>query len=301
MSLKISFGSLTNHALDAIGLPDSIGDTVGAVVDFGSGNIPGALQNALDLISDFGGFSPQAMAAASRRPDFSAAHLPRPEAVGEQTEIGSRYAYKRGTKWVTGRITGKKYRGSFAKPIRLKGDRYMHRGRLYANLDQMMRDALDGRMDGLDYRKSKLYSSQLFDTMAGLFGSAGRPGATNGNDAVSGGSSEAAANASGASDASSWDFLRDPSISLEEKLMLLMAKLAEHYDDEINKKMGEIEKATSSGAAGTHGQKDSSDLQTLQVKLQTLMQQRQQMFQTVTAMMRSLHDTSMAAIRNLKA
>ena len=303
MSFKISFGSLTNRTLDAIGLPDSIGDAVGAIVDLGSGNVSGAMQNAIDLIADFGKVTPQSITAAGRRPDFSAAFLPRPEPLAEQAQIGSRYAYQRGGKWVTGRVTGKKYHGSFAKPVRLRGHHYMFRGRMYSSLDKLIRDASDGRMDGLDYNKASLYNAQLFQSLAEIFGKSKASGPASGTDgaASSNVSSTSGSSADGASSNSAsgnWDFLRNPSLSLEEKLMLLMAKLAEHYDDEINEKMGEIEKASGKGSGS---KEQSSDLQTLQVNLQMLMQQRQQMFQTVTAMLRSLHDTSMAAIRNLKA
>ena len=92
------------------------------------------------------------------------------------------------------------------------------------------------------------------------------------------------------------DFLSDPSLSLETKLMLLMAKLAEDLDEQIEKKMKDVDKATRSKPNG-----QDSNVQKVQTELQDLMNRRRQMFSTVQNLLKSLHDTSMSSIRNLKA
>ncbi len=55
------------------------------------------------------------------------------------------------------------------------------------------------------------------------------------------------------------------------------------------------------GAAGTGASGQSPNLQLLQTQLQSLMQQRQQMYQMMQNILKTLHDASMAAIRNMKA
>ncbi len=101
-------------------------------------------------------------------------------------------------------------------------------------------------------------------------------------------------------------FLSDPNLSLEAKLMLLMAKLSKELDEEIEDKMNKLAKATgktdeSAGTGGTNATAgtEKPDKQRLQTELQDLVHQRQQMFTTMNGMLKSLHDTSMSAIRNI--
>lgn len=55
------------------------------------------------------------------------------------------------------------------------------------------------------------------------------------------------------------------------------------------------------GTAGAGGTNKSPNIQLLQTQLQNLMQERQQLMQLMTNIFKTLHDASMAAIRNLKA
>jgi hypothetical protein len=55
------------------------------------------------------------------------------------------------------------------------------------------------------------------------------------------------------------------------------------------------------GTAGAAGTSKSPNIQLLQTQLQNLMQERQQLMQLMTNIFKTLHDASMAAIRNLKA
>ena len=59
--------------------------------------------------------------------------------------------------------------------------------------------------------------------------------------------------------------------------------------------------SSSAGGANGSSSQNSSNLQLLQTQLQQLMQKRQQMFQTMSNILKSLHDTSMNTIRQLKA
>ena len=121
-------------------------------------------------------------------------------------------------------------------------------------------------------------------------------------------------------------------LPLENKVLLLGANLSGSLDREIEAKMKQIEAAmaggstgnaqngpahgglagggspgvegsstTGTGGAGSTTSQQSPNLQLLQTQLQQLMQERTQMFQMMQNIMKTLHDTSMAAIRNIKA
>ncbi len=130
-------------------------------------------------------------------------------------------------------------------------------------------------------------------------------------------------------------------LPLEDKVLMLGANLSGSLDQEIEAKMKQIEAAMGggnrgnaqsgpahgglagggapglpgSGAAGAGGatgtgnsagtgnssSQQSPNLQLLQTQLQHLIQQRTQMFQMMQNILKTLHDTSMAAIRNIKA
>lgn len=117
--------------------------------------------------------------------------------------------------------------------------------------------------------------------------------------------------------------LSDPSLSLEDKLALILAKLSETLDKQIESKLEQFERAQTSvetwkgfeglgspfGPGMTVGSTDllgiggdgtQSNVQLLQTQLQQLLQKRQQLFQTVSSILKSLHDTSMSGIRNLR-
>ena len=49
--MGLGLGKIVNKALDTF-LPDAVGDAVGAAVDIATGNIPGAVRNAVDLLED---------------------------------------------------------------------------------------------------------------------------------------------------------------------------------------------------------------------------------------------------------
>ncbi|MCA9758183.1 MAG: hypothetical protein KDA27_20480 [Candidatus Eisenbacteria bacterium] len=219
------------------------------------------------------------------------------EQVGKRAHIGQQYGFNWGPFQAQGRITGAQYRGSFAKPIRLADGDYLFRGRKYDNLGDIFRDARDGRIDGqatklrpglwrpgmgqsprplfpsafafhpamgaigagmgLGNTMGNALGNSLNDILGRLFGngngggSAGGTGSTNGSGATG-----------GAGDTGS--ILNDPSLSLEDKLALLMAKLTEHMDKQIEDKMKAIEQQMSNekngGANGANGSKGGGGL-----------------------------------------
>ncbi|NNE09292.1 MAG: hypothetical protein HKN20_12085 [Gemmatimonadetes bacterium] len=343
--------------------------------------------------------------AFSPRCHFSGPHLhkfrmtyPMHERVGRQAHLGQKYdTGKRffGMK-IQGRISGKQYMGSFFKPVRLGKSGYLFRGRQYANLGAINKDMRDGRVDGLATRRmtvtgwartpmmmrmphmlSSMFTpglniasqlGKIFAAGPGLLGGIPQDmmaGGAQGSGGAQGGGGPQAGGGAGSSES----VLSNPNLSIEDKLMLLMSKLSDFLDKQIEDKMGELEKATqggkgaggaggkgggggiggmfgslgkiaggiagtafggplggmlgtqaggmlgkmlggiaggggakggAGGAGGAQGGK-KPNIQKLQTELQSLMQKRQQMFQTMQNIMKSMHDSSMAAIRNLKA
>ncbi|MEZ4647935.1 MAG: hypothetical protein R3E97_03970 [Candidatus Eisenbacteria bacterium] len=318
------------------------------------------------------------------------------EQVGTRAHIGQKYGFNWGPFQAQGRITGAQYRGSFAKPVRLADGDYLFRGMKYDNLGDIFRDARDGRVDGqankfrpalwrpgmgqsprplfpsafafhpamgaigagigLGNTMGNALGNSLNDILGRLFGNGNGGGSAGGTGSASGNGATGGAGDTGS-------ILSDPSLSLEDKLALLMAKLTEHMDKQIEDKMKAIEQqmaneksggangsqggaggllgglgsiaggafgtavggplggmlgsqlggslggslgsaaggSSSSGGANGSGGENSSNLQLLQTQLQQLMQKRQQMFQTMSNILKSLHDTSMNTIRQLKA
>jgi len=420
-----STGTQINRFLDALGLPDSIGDSIGALVDTRTGNAAGAMRNLIDLNSGLSTRQMDSIFGGGRRPSFGRAfaarrspfgpHLHRfgstythREQVGKRAHIGQRYGMNWGPFHATGRITGGQYAGSFAKPVRLGDGDYLFRGRKYDNLGDIYKDARDGRVDGFAthrhyrpgiarpfpfpgmFRGIGSAANGINDIIGRIFDAIGanKPGNTAGGTGSTGGNGSTGNTGSTGGASNGGSVLNDPNMSLEDKLALLMSKLSEHLDKQINDKMKSIENQMAKeksgnssngakksgksggglfssigklfgsagrilgGAAGTvfggplggmlgsglggklgsalggifggggssaassagssngsngtgstggSGNGQDSNLQLLQTQLQQLLQKRQQMFQTMSNVVKSLHDTSMNTIRQLKA
>ena len=345
MSLPLinnSVGTQLNRLLDSLGLDEKFGDAVGTVADLQTGNVPGAIRNLIDLSSGISTRELDRYLGCANRRGFGRCFVARRrsheahlgpqngyragEQVGKRAHIGQQYGIGWGPFHETGRITGKEYLGSFAKPIKLENGDFLYRGRTYDSLGDIWRDARDGQVDGMARQmppgiggQSRLPLGWMRSGFGGLDPSRIKDlfGA-NGLGQQSG--TEGATTSSGGGNISS--VLSNPNMTLEEKLAVLMAELSEHLDEKIEEKMGEVEKAmaeeksessSGSSSAGSNGNgasatgssegssENSSNLQLLQTQLQQLMEQRQQMFQTMSSIFKSLHDTSMNAIRNLKA
>ncbi|MFN8547161.1 MAG: hypothetical protein U0527_04110 [Candidatus Eisenbacteria bacterium] len=404
MSFTESTGTRVNRYLDSLGMPDSFGDAIGALVDARRGDFGGALRNRVDLQS---GLPTRALDSAIQNagPAFRPGFVPRctcsgphlgpwsntyavSRQVGRHAHVGQKYNYNVGPFQCQGRITGRQYNGSFSKPIQLKNDQWLFHGRTYNSLNDVARDIRDGRVDGqatthfrfptpmvpflpylptLPVGGAPVFPFNPIAAVAGglanLLGVAQQAGQNIGdvirkilenggfNPAPGGSSPSPATGDTGANGAS--DIMSGPG-SLEDKLLLLMAKLADHLDKQIEDQMKKIESEMAkqkqdgkggaqggglggilggigsvaggifggpigaaaggaignllSGAAGGSSQggsssssTDKSNLQLLQAQLQQMVERRNQMFQTMTQMLKSLNDTSLSIIRNLKA
>ncbi len=380
-----SVGTQVNRMLDALGMPDAYGDKIGAMIDLSRGDLAGFQRNITDLASGFTtrqmdllqgmggslgmsrGFIPRLHFSGPHLARWSATYVTN-ERVGRHAHVGQKYDTGRrflGIR-IKGRISGRMYRGSFRRPIRLGRSGYLYRGRMYKNMGAIMKDMRDGRVDGLATRRFRVggwirtpfmrrmpimlraHFNPAFNVAQALGKLFGAGGGLLGGIPQGMGGAGGAGGAQGAAP-SSESVLSNPNLSLEDKLMMLMAKLSEHMDKQIEDKMKQIEGAmkqqgakkkgggglfgslfkavggalgtafggplggiiggklggvlggASGGAGGAGKGGKKPNLQLLQSQLQSLMQKRQQMFQTMQNIMKSLHDTSMAAIRNLKA
>ncbi|MFN8548542.1 MAG: hypothetical protein U0527_11435 [Candidatus Eisenbacteria bacterium] len=360
-----SAGMQVNRMLDALGMPDALGDFIGAQIDVARGDVRGAMRNLIDLQS---GMPTSALDAALGKgigPQFAKGHVHRhrphgphlshqrrgnfyQSEVGKKAHIGQRYGFNWGPFKFTGRITGQQYAGSFAKPVHLPNDKFLYQGRIYNDMNSIWRDMRDGKLDGLATARFTLPSFNFMPFLPGLGGPDTQPG----SGAPSAGG--APGGAGGAEDPSTGDIMSGGG-SLEDKLLLLMDKLAKFMDKQIEDQMKKIEtemqKQKQGGAAGSSGggaggllgtlggiaggviggplggmagsflggmigggagggsgsgggdssSTDKSNLQLMQAQLQQMIERRNQMFQTMTQMLKSLNDTSLSIIRNLKA
>ena len=400
-----SVGTQVNRYLDRLGLPESFGDSIGALVDARRGDIGGAIRNLFDLQSGLSTRSLDQAIGSGVGQAFGRGFIPRcscggphlgtwgntyavSRQVGHQAYIGQKYNYNVGPFQCQGRITGRQYCGSFSKPIHLNDNQWLFHGRTYTSLNDVARDIRDGRVDGnatTQYRCPTSFmpfvpycptfpaggapifpfnplaavtgglqnvlqnAPNLSDILNNIIGNAANGVAQGGNGAgSSNGASNGATTDTGAAGAS--DIMSGPG-SLEDKLLLLMAKLADHLDKQIEDQMKKIESemakqkqdgkgGSSSGggilgsiagvaggvfggpigaiagnaigsalggsSGGSNGSSsssggDKSNLQLLQSQLQQMVERRNQMFQTMTQMLKSLNDTSLSIIRNLKA
>lgn len=258
--------------------------------------------------------------------------------VSRRSIAGRRFAYHAPGLSVTGRDSGAPYAGSFAKPVKLEEGGYFYRGNTYDDLGALEGAILRGKTGGAAANQYTLLGRGISPVQTGipgamtLLGSAG-PNTTdllgsifNQSQGISGGI-PANAPVPGGSSATPSAIL-GTNLPLEDKVLMLGASMSSSIDSEIEAKMKQIEAAMGGGGTGTSqtgpahgglagggatgdgttatgqtgtGSEQSPNLQLLQTQLQQLIQQRTQMFQMMQNILKTLHDTSMAAIRNMKA
>lgn len=333
-------GTQLNRLLDSLGLPDQLGDILGTQIDMQIGNVKGAMRNLVDAYSGLTTaqmdrfFGREGMPLIGKRGFVPRLHYNSPHLrMWQETYYTSRRAYSIGDDLKDGRMDGRVWT--------------MHvRGGTEAKVPWgSIADWADGRIDG-KYTQKWRWSTHA----APPGGFSGIPFLShlinrhfhpisdipNRINQIFGGGIGAEAGVSGAGGTGgSIGSIADSNLSLEEKLMLLMAKMAEKMDKEIEGLMRQLESASGEkkkgflggflggmgkavgsffgpiggliggavdgifGGGGKGG--DKSNQQVLQIKLQRAMEKRQQMFTAITSILKSLHDASMAAIRNLKA
>ncbi len=280
MSFVNSTGTNVNRMLDSLGLPDSFGDAIGALIDARRGDLGGVARNLVDLQSGlptsaldraisgrsgraFGrGFIPRCICGGAHLHRYANTYPSFQRTVARDAYIGQKYNYNVGPFQCQGRITGRQYCGSFSKPIQLKNDQWLFHGRTYNGLTEVWRDMRDGRVDG----KANLFPNipgpflpavpfcpsfpaggaptfpwNPLGSLTGAMGTAIQ-NLLNGNGGANGGSA-AGGTGGAASDtgaSGASDIMSGPG-SLEDKLLLLMDKLGKHIDKQIEDQMKKIE------------------------------------------------------------
>ena len=286
MSMIESSGMNVNRMLDSLGLPESFGDAIGAMIDGQRGDMGGVLRNLFDLQSGLPTKALDQALSQNANPAFARGFVPRgtvndqhlaqhaatyplSREVGHNAYIGQKYNFNVGPFQCQGRITGNQYAGSFSKPIELGNDKFLFHGKTYNGLNDIFRDIKDGKIDGNAGGRIPMSMVPHFPSMAAgvaqgnatsgpsdlaqqliqsIFGPQ-QGGASSG--AQKPGSATGDTGADGAS-----DIMSGPG-SLEDKLLLLMDKLAKFMDKQIEDQMQKIEqemqKQKQGGQAGGSG------------------------------------------------
>lgn len=302
---RMSVGGQVNTMLDKLGLPDHIGDKLGAMIDLQRGDMTGALRNLVDLqsgvpssqlsgmLNGAGALGEAFGAGAIAKGVIGDSHFSRcgdtylrQDQVGKQAKIGQKYGVNWGPFKMQGRISGREYAGSFAKPIQLKNDKMLYQGRVYDNLTEVWKDAKDGKVDGMATSRQRIPGASHFPLISPAFAGAGAASQvmaglanqTNGifdgigkdmldmiNKLFEGpqgaqgsqgtGGTGGASGTGGLDDTSS---LLSSNMSLEDKLLILMAKLADHMDKQIEDQMKKIEAEMAKQNKGAEGDKKAS-------------------------------------------
>ncbi|HSS51686.1 MAG TPA: hypothetical protein VLX28_22300 [Thermoanaerobaculia bacterium] len=296
-----SAGTALNRQLDALGLPDKVGDFMGAALDLQTGNVAGAQRNLFDAYSGMSTKQLDRMESHHRMPPF----------------------------------------GSLMGPA------------LMLQTMQVM-GGLGGMPGFSPFGGSAAGSQGLFGPLQDLMsrftnGLGGAPGSS------AGGGSQVGAG-TGGNDVNS--ILNDPSLSLEDKMAMVLMALASRQEKQLEQKMQELGNVSggtggAGGAAGAGGagglggllqsvgglvgtaagaefgplgmalgglfgsaagQKVGSMVdggtsgtgggqkseQTLTQELQMIQQKMQRLLETLSNVMKSFHDTSMQAIGNIR-
>ena len=326
-----SSGMQANRMLDALGLPDSLGDMIGAQIDLASGDMAGFARNMMDLTSGLksgqldglfgkGLVGPHFMPA----PKFGLGRGKKLWSHTFHTPFGSHQISRErlGGRGFMGRMVGRSMERAIMRNPAFKAQ-------MEAKLGG--RIILDGRADGkitVDRYRPNFTAIPLAANLAanamlkGIYGGLARMeanlkrlagGMLQGGTAKSSGSFGVKGSGTG--------ILKDPDtaklakgmgmqqpLSFEDLLFLMMMKYAKKKEKEILGKMNELAKSKGSGTgdaskgqmftegSGVDGK--GSDT-TKQMQLQKLMEDLKKMYEMLSNVMKSMNSMQMAAVRNL--
>ncbi|HEY4716463.1 MAG TPA: hypothetical protein VII00_05105 [bacterium] len=244
-----SIGVQANRLMDALGLPDSIGDAVGAVIDLGRGDKAGFIRNMNDLSDDV-------------------------------------------NKFIFERFNGRKILKSAAKKasVRKKKTKGIRRA-LTAAKPLLKRLAKTGKL-GL-FSPQVLLSTAVLSVLIGAVKQAKQGGA-----APAAPSQPQVRNQLPIQVQTPVQNLGPLQTgSLEERVMLALSTGIKDNATELDKLMGDIQNI---GNKPNMTDKDKNDLQLLQVKLQITMNRRNEMVNTLSNIMKTLHEMNMSSVRNIR-
>lgn len=288
-----NIGSLGNLAstVAAFGLGGPAG--VGITSLFKTGLVNAGLSEALKLAQ--GGFSElQSFLGKTLDSSLSGGWVPRPDVNGSYLrniadtfwlpELGGNQDANQifGKGVATGRKSGRKFRASFRRILQMATGGLRFRGQLFQSLGQIMGQYLKGAF------------GSLLSGFGGLLGtqSAGGTGST--GAAASTGATGASSTPTAAS-STDGEFTGN----VEIDLMVLLQKLNKEYKDKIQEKMKSIKEMKID--PDQKGGPDAQDKQLEMAKLQSMVSARTELFNMVTNMLKSLNDTNLRILGNLRA
>ena len=316
--LNGSGGTQINRMLDALGLPDSMGDIIGAQIDAASGDVGGFARNMFDLSSGLATGTVDALFGKGLAgPHFA----PRPHITLPKGRRlwGRKFYTPFGTHSISRERLGPK--GPFGRLIGRSMERALltnpaFRARMEAKLGG--RIIPDGRADGkiTVHRFKPHFPGVPFTNhiannpmLTNIYGGIAR---MQGNiKAMMEKMLNKGANKAGGNPSS---ILKDPEMgklagqmgisapmSFEDILFLMMLKYAKNKEKQILDKSKELlaksEKSKKSGYnAMDSKQSDATD----QAVLQKMMNDLQKVYQLLTNVMKSMHDMQMASVRNIR-
>jgi len=332
-----SQGMQVNRMLDALGLPDQLGDMIGAQIDAAKGDWQGYARNMQDLTSGLG---------TDQMDKFFGRGLPGSQFVGRpfdqiakskqlwgqtfHTPFGDveTTREKLGGKGLFGGIRGRALEAAaMANPA--------FKAALEAKLGG--RIILDGRADGKvtverfkPHFRNLPFNNQIANNpmLSGIYGGLSRLEQQlkdmiekmTGGAQKSGGANQAggADQAGGAGGANGADFSSPEdkelaqgmgidmnNMSFEDLLFMMMMKYAKKKEKEIIGKMNELsqgqgQQTGADGKAKPYGDAEKTSDTLKQMQMQKLMEDLKKMYEMLSNVMKSMNDMQMAAVRNLR-
>lgn len=261
-----SVGSNINKLMDAIGLNDSIGDAVGAIVDLQRGDKAGFIKNMNDLYNDVNRFLEKKLLGKNF--------------LGKIAKYASVPLKK---------SSGLKKAMKFLAPLVKKFSKFKFVGILNPQL--MASTILLSKV--LDMAKNL---KEIKNTSTGIIQSPkqnapGSGGVQNTDKkSVETLTTESVAN-------KGQNFTIKSSGNIEERIMLALTGSLKDNRDEMENLLKDIEKL---GSKTKMTDKDKNDLQVLQIKLQVSISRRNEMVSTLSNIMKTFNDMNMATIRNIR-
>lgn len=210
-----SAGTQLNRMLDRLGLPDKVGDLMGAALDARIGDVAGMRRNLTDAFSNRSTASLDRRASLARLlPGFG--KIPSPFAM-------------------LGKLDALGLAANFAGP---------------GSMASLLRC---GPMGVASSFLSRMLGQGMLDGMLGGILGGGGPGGGPTSAASSGGTGQASGSGTSAGGKDISGILNDPSLSIEDKMAMVLMTLAENKEKELEAKLGEMQRAQGGGKSGAAG------------------------------------------------
>ncbi len=261
-----SVGRSINKLMDAIGLHDSIGDAVGAIVDLQRGDRAGFIKNMQDLYDDVNRFLEKKLLGKN-----FIGKIAKYASVPKKNSAGLKKAVK------------------FLAPFVKKFTKFKAMGLLNPQL-----------------LASTILLSKILDMTKNLkeagSGASGGVHRTQSASIIAVSREDISAKVDSAQKATASTSAGENSPvklsgSIEERIMLALTGALKDNRDEMENLLRDIEKL---GSKANMTDKDKNDLQVMQIKLQVAISRRNEMVSTLSNIMKTFNEMNMATIRNIR-